>query len=82
MSDNPQYWFPAKRHGWGWGLPNAWQGWVVMAIFAVLVVGGAFMLLPTYGSSAFVTYAACLCLGLVAICWLKGERPTWRSGTK
>jgi hypothetical protein len=21
-------WFPAKRYGWGWGLPCCWQGWV------------------------------------------------------
>jgi len=82
MSDHPKYWFPAKRYGWGWGLPSAWQGWVVLAIFAVLVLGGAFMLLPTYGSFAFVTYTLCLCLGLVGVCWLKGERPAWRWGTK
>jgi len=81
MTDQPVYWFPAKRDGWGWGLPSAWQGWVVMAIFAVLLLGGAFMLLPTYGSFVFVTYSACLCLGLVAVCWVKGEPPTWRRGT-
>jgi hypothetical protein len=25
-------WFIAKRYGWGWGLPCAWQGWVVFAV--------------------------------------------------
>lgn len=25
------YWFPAKRYGWGWGLPSSWQGWVVLS---------------------------------------------------
>ena len=40
-----RYWFPAKRYGWGWGFPSAWQGRIVLAIFAVLVLGGAFVLL-------------------------------------
>jgi len=26
-------WFPAKRYGWGWGLPCAWQGWLVLAAY-------------------------------------------------
>ena len=59
-----------------------WQGWVVIGIFAVLILGGAVVLLPTYGSTVFVTYAVCLCLGLVAVCWAKGEPPAWRWGAK
>lgn len=27
MSD--AYWLPAKRRGWGWGPPTAWQGKLV-----------------------------------------------------
>jgi hypothetical protein len=53
-----------------------------MASFAVLLLGGAIIVLPTYGAFAFVTYAACLCLGLIAVCWIKGERPAWRWGGK
>ena len=79
MTNPPPYWFPAKRYGWGWGIPNVWQGWVVMALFFILVLVGAFTLLPKYGSLAFVAYAACLCAGLVAVCWIKGEPPSWRS---
>jgi hypothetical protein len=82
MTGHSKYWFPAKRYGWGWSLPVVWQGWAVMATFAVLVLGGAIILLPKYGSFAFVVYAACLCLGLVVICWVKGEPPTWRRGAK
>ena len=80
MTDRSNYWFPAKRYGWGWGLPVVWQGWVVLAAFAILVLGGAFILLPTHGSLVFVAYASSLCLGLVAVCWIKGEPPFWRSG--
>jgi hypothetical protein len=25
-----KYWLPAKRYGWGWGVPCAWQGWCVL----------------------------------------------------
>ena len=29
MQTERKYWFPAKRYGWGWGMPNTWQGWLV-----------------------------------------------------
>lgn len=29
-SNGKKIWFPAKRYGWGWGLPVTWQGWVVL----------------------------------------------------
>ena len=77
-----KYWFPAKRYGWGWGLPIVWQGWVVMALFVCLLLGGAVVLLPSRGPGAFVAYSALLCLLLVAVCWVKGERPGWRWGGK
>ena len=35
-----KYWFPAKRYGWGWGPPSAWQGWAVLVTYLVLVLGG------------------------------------------
>jgi len=82
VPDGQTYWFPAKRYGWGWGLPITWQGWVVMAAFAVLVLAGAVILLPGGGQIAFVSYVALLCVLLVAICWLKGEPPKWRWGEK
>jgi hypothetical protein len=52
-----------------------------MAVFAFLILAGAFMLLPAYGSFVFVAYAALLCLGLVAVCWATGEPPGWRRGS-
>ena len=36
MNDRPE-WFAPKRYGIGAGLPIAWQGWAVVAAFAVLV---------------------------------------------
>ena len=28
-------WFPRKKYGIGWGLPTAWQGWLVILAFFV-----------------------------------------------
>lgn len=82
MSTDKTYWFPAKRYGWGWGLPVVWQGWAVMAAFALLVLAGAIFLLPRHGQAAFITYSALLCAALVGVCWLKGEPPGWHWGGK
>jgi hypothetical protein len=75
-------WFPAKRYGWGWGLPSTWHGWLVIALFTSLLVAGAAFMLPRYGHIAFVAYSALLCALLVVVCWIKGEPPRWRWGDK
>lgn len=79
-SDRPKYWFPAKRYGWGWGPPCTWQGWVVLVIYLVLIVGGIPFIQATKGDIAYVAYVLALTVVLVAVCWLKGERPRWRWG--
>ena len=79
-ADAPKYWFPAKRHGWGWGPPSAWQGWVVLLVYLALVVGGIPFVQAVRGSAVYVAYAAVLTIFLVAICWLTGEPPRWRRG--
>ena len=72
-------WFPAKRYGWGWGFPTVWQGWAVLAAFFALLAVGGLVVLPGYGPAGFVGYTAVLCVLLIAVCWVKGERPRWRS---
>lgn len=37
-------WFRAKSHGFGTGLPIAWQGWILMAAHVGLIVGLALLL--------------------------------------
>lgn len=36
MDERPE-WFAPKRYGFGAGLPIAWQGWAVLAGFAMVV---------------------------------------------
>ena len=82
MTEEPKYWFPAKRYGWGWGLPRAWQGWVVIISFALLVVLGKFLFPAKHDLVARIVYFLALTLGLMTICWLKGEPLGWRWGKR
>jgi len=80
MPVEPKYWFPAKRYGWGWGLPSAWQGWVVLLVFSGLLAWGTMLFPPHRNLPAFLAWTGALTAMLVAICWLKGEPPKWRWG--
>lgn len=80
MSTRNAYWFPAKKFGWGWGLPVVWQGWAVLATFFLLLACGGVVILPGHGPLAFLAYAVLLCVLLTAVCWAKGEPPRWRQG--
>jgi len=80
MQTEPKYWFPAKRYGWGWGLPSSLQGWLVLAIFIGLLVLGSFLFPPRASLGSYLAYVAILSGVLVGVCWLKGERPRWRWG--
>ena len=74
----PGVWFPAKRFGWGWGLPVRWQGWVVMIVWlGILFVGLA--RIPDNPISVFLFFAVMIVV-LLVLFWWKGERPRWRWG--
>ena len=72
-----KYWFPAKRYGWGWGLPSRWQGRVFLIAWSGILVGGSQRLMPRH-----VTLYALFMVGMIAImlivCFAKGEPPRWR----
>ena len=80
-SEPRKYWFPAKRYGWGWGLPATWQGWAVLLVYLALVLGGI-PLHSTRGTLVYVAYVLVLTAALIVICWLTGERPRWRWGER
>lgn len=82
MSDEHRYWFPAKRYGWGWGLPTRWQGWLVLAIFVLLVAVLVRVFPPHAALGPFVFGVLVLIVALMAICYAKGEPPKWRWGGK
>ena len=73
----PDYWFPAKGHGWGWGPPIAWQGWAVfiawLLVFVPLCGWLAARSLPQ-----FFAFTALMVAALVGVCYAKGEPPRGR----
>jgi amino acid transporter len=82
MPENEPYWFSSKVFGFGWGLPTAWQGWVVYAIFLVLCAVVAVAFPPSSRPDIFAACILFLAVLLVGVCWLKGEPPRWRWGGK
>lgn len=80
-------WFRAKRDGWGW-TPATWQGWAVTAVYVAAVMGWLFYYFSTrealrlgwHFDLAALWPVVAASAGLLAICWLKGERPRWRWG--
>jgi hypothetical protein len=80
MKSTHDYWFPAKRYGWGWGLPVRWQGWVALIVYFVLLLAVVETFEPVGHPLAFAVLVALLSLALIAVCWLKGEPPRWRWG--
>lgn len=81
-SEKPRYWFPAKRYGWGWGVPSCWQGWVVLIGYLVLCFAGLLLLRPPKQVLSYALYQAALAIAFITICWKKGEPPRWRWGDK
>jgi hypothetical protein len=77
-----KYWVPAKRYGWGWGPPSAWQGWAVLVTYLVLVLGGIPLVQAVSGGVVYVAYVIGLTVALVGVCWLTGEPPRWRRGDR
>lgn len=75
-----KYWFPAKRYGWGWGIPATWQGWLVLVVFVALVAGGAFVIRPREHLAVYLIYVGALSCALTAVCWFTGEPARWRWG--
>ena len=75
-----RYWFPAKRYGWGWGLPSSWEGWVVLAAFIVSLVAASLVFPPTRDLPAYIGSVVGLAVLFVAVCWWKGAPPRWRWG--
>ncbi|MDC6178149.1 hypothetical protein C2I33_02465 [Ralstonia solanacearum] len=76
----PRNWFPAKRYGWGWGLPTCWQGWAVFATYFAALGAGILLLHPGRSPAAFLAFVLLISAALTAVCWRKGEPPRWRWG--
>ena len=75
-----QYWFPAKRYGLGWSLPQTWQGWVVLLAYLAIAALGLIAFPPNREPGALAGFEVLITAALVAVCWFKGEPLRWRWG--
>lgn len=80
MGEMKRYWFPAKRYGWGWGVPATWQGWLVLAAYVAAMAGGALALNPASSPLGFLAVTALATAAFILVCYLTGEPPRWRWG--
>lgn len=80
QSKAKKYWFPAKKYGWGWGVPSAWQGWVTIMIYLGSISSSAYMFPPDEKMALFIFLTIVLSVLLIVVCWIKGEPPKWRWG--
>jgi hypothetical protein len=76
--DTPQYWFPVKRYGWGWGLPVRWQGWVALALYFGSIYAGVRYFRPRDSVAGFLVWLAIATIVFVAVVAWKGGRPRAR----
>lgn len=83
MNDQPTFWFPVKRYGWGWGLPVRWQGWLVFAVYFALQYLGVQYFIDQRDARGLLIYVVVVTVVLIAFVVAKGERPAgWRWGGK
>lgn len=78
MDDRP-IWFAPKRYGYGSGLPVAWQGWVVMAIYFAVVLGGAYLFAKQPLILLSIIFPATILFLVIALKTTKGGL-RWRWG--
>ena len=82
MTPEKRYWFKAKSHGWGWGLPATWQGWAALVLFVAVVSLSAFVFNPAQNLVAYCLFNGLAAVAFLWLCFLKGEPPKWRWGKK
>ena len=80
MNDVPDYWFPAKSYGWGWGLPTNWQGWLTLSLALLLFALASYAVPPRQHPLLFGLLLLGISMALLAVCLARGEPPSWRWG--
>lgn len=75
MTDDGPIWFAPKRYGYGSGLPIAWQGWAVSAVYLALVLFAAFALQRSMLAMLSIILPATVILLLVSA---RTTRGGWR----
>lgn len=69
--ENP--WFNKKRYGYGWGIPNSWQGWVTLLIYIALTMVTTAILPPNTG----LLFVGFYTLVLIIVVVKTSGKPSW-----
>jgi hypothetical protein len=76
-------WFKRKLYGWGW-VPAAWQGWLAIGVYLLAVFLCSFNVTSSSSIAevvvTFILPVALLTIGLIQVCYAKGEKPRWQWG--
>ncbi len=71
-------WFPAKKNGWGWGKPHAWQGWMVLAVYFIAVAIISFFYDSKVELLQWSIWVGSITVLLLVIYIVKGDSPSWK----
>ena len=78
MADRPE-WFAPKRYGIGAGLPIAWQGWVLLAGFLLVICLAFWLFGPANPAGLAVIIPAGIAFAVITAMTTKGGW-RWRWG--
>ena len=67
------YWFPAKKYGFGWGLPHTWQGWVTVAVFLLCLGLATYVIQPRDNPILYSLIVVLVSAVFLLVVYLKGE---------
>ena len=74
-------WFAPKRYGYGAGLPISWEGWLVLAVYLLIVCGAAFalpLITPIAESVAAIAVITIVATIVLLIICVRKTRGGWR----
>ncbi|WOD08164.1 hypothetical protein [Marinomonas sp. GJ51-6] len=78
MTDKKAVWFPAKKNGFGWSRPTAWQGWFVQMFYLFSVGLISFFVDPKEELSTWLILVSISTVTLLVVYYVKGEAPNWK----
>lgn len=85
MEHNSKLWFKRKNYGWGWQ-PATKEGWLVLLAYILLLI---LITTQQYNPNnatdvilKIVAPSVLLTIGLLFVCYKKGEKPRWEWGRK
>jgi len=69
-------WFGRKCFGWGWGLPQRWQGWVVLILYLLFMRALFTIVLP---QELLIVFGILITFIFFITIWVTSGKPQWGS---